>query len=101
LEKKYSFLKHIEIKDTQYLELDVPITVMSDIDNVSSEIIGKALYDIIKLMNNNLGKNAGHFLIKELKNSLDDDYYSTIMNMGLDLSLMQLEFEISKMTKKL
>jgi hypothetical protein len=101
LEKKYSFLKHIEIKNTQYLELDFPITVMSDIDNVSSESIGKALYDIIKLINNNLGKNAGHFLIKELKNSIDDNYNTTMMDMGLDLNLMQLEFEISEMTKKL
>ncbi len=101
LEKKYNFLKHIEIKDTQFIELEEPITVMSDIDNVRSEIIGKALYDIIKSMNTNLGKSAGHFLIKELKNSIDDNYYTTMMDMGLDLGLMQLEFEINEMTKKL
>ena len=101
LEKKYNFLKHIEIKDTQFIELEEPITVMSDIDNVRSEIIGKALYDIIKSMNTNLGKSAGHFLIKELKNSIDDNYYTTMMDMGLDLGLMQLEFEINEITKKL
>jgi len=101
LEKKYGFLKHIEIKDTQFIELEEPITVMSDIDNVSSDDIGRALYDIIKSMNSNLGDNAGHFFIKELKNSIEDDYNTTMVNMGLDLGLMQLEFEINEMTKKL
>ncbi len=100
LEKKYGFLKHIDIKDTEYMELEEPITVMSEINNVNSDDVGKALYDIIKSMNNNLGKNAGYFFIKELKNSIDDDYNTRIMNMGLDLSIMQLEFEINEMTKK-
>ena len=98
---KYDFLKNIEIKDTQFIELEEPIAVMSDINKVRSDEIGKALYDIIKSINSNLGRNAGYFLIKELKNSINDEYNTTIMDMGLDLSLMQLEFEINEMTKKL
>ena len=101
LEEKYDFLKHIEIKDTRFTEVRNPVTVMSDIDSVKSGEIGKALYDIIKTMNNTLGKNAGHYFIRELKNNIGE-YYSTRMeDMGVDLSLMQLEDEVAKMTKKI
>ena len=102
LQEKYDFLKHIEIKDTRFLEVEDPVTVMSDIDKVEPSDIGKALYDIIKTMNTALGKNAGYFFIKELKNNIGDMYNSVMIEeMGLDLGLMQLEFEINEMTKKL
>ena len=101
LKAKYGFLKNVEIKDTRFMELDDPVTVMSEIDGVESNNIGRALYDIIKTMNSNLGKDAGYFFIKELRNRMEEDYISTIEEMGLDLGLMQLEFEVNKMTKKL
>ena len=101
LQEKYNFLKLIEIKDMTYIEAGEPITIMSDIDGVKSNDVGKALYDIIKMMNSNLGKEAGYFFIKELRNNIKDDYYSTIEEMGLDLGVMQLELEINEMTKKL
>jgi len=101
LEGKYTFLRHIEVKDIRYSELEDPISVMSDIDGVESNDIGNALHDIIKMMNTNLGKEAGHFFIRELRNRLGDDYNSTMEEMGLDLGLMQLEVEVDEMTKKL
>ena len=100
-QNKYDFLKNIEIKDTRFLEMQEPITVMSGIDKVESDAVGKALHDIIKDMNEALGKDAGHFFIKELRTRLDKDYASMIEDMGLDLGLMQLEFEVNQMTKKL
>lgn len=101
LEEKYDFLRHVEIKDTRFLEMDEPITVMSDIDIVKSDNVGDALYDIIKTLNIALGKDAGHFFIKELRNSIGEVYYSTIEDMGLDLGLIQLEHEIDELEKKL
>ena len=101
LQDKYNFLKHIEIKDTRFIENEEPVSVMSDIDGVKLNDVGKALYDIIKTMNSNLGKEAGYFFIKELKNNIGEDYYSTIEEMGLDFGVMQLEFEVNEMTKKL
>ena len=101
LQEKYDFLKHIEIKDTRYVENEEPVSVMSDINGVKLNDVGKALYDIIKTMNSNLGKEAGYFFIKELKNNIGEDYYSTIEEMGLDFGVMQLEFEVNEMTKKL
>lgn len=101
LKQKYNFLRHVEVKDIRYSELEDPITIMSDIDTIKSNDIGKALHDIIKMVNTNLGKEAGHFFIRELRNKLGDDYNSTMEDMGVDLGLMQLEVEIDEMTKKL
>jgi uncharacterized protein YajQ (UPF0234 family) len=101
LQSKYDFLKHIEIKDTRFTETEDPVSVMSDINSVKLDSVGKALYDIIKTINTDLGKGAGYFFIKELKNNIEENYYSTIEEMGLDFGVMQLEFEVSEMTKKL
>jgi len=40
-------------------------------------------------------------LRKKLCNSINYDYNTTMIDMGLDLGLMQLEFEVNEMTKKL
>jgi hypothetical protein len=101
LEKKYDFLKHINVKDTQFIENEDQITVMTKINNIDGNKIGMALYDIIKLININLGKQAGFYFIKELKNSINFDYNTTMIDMGVDLGLMQLEFEVKEMSKKL
>ena len=101
LRGKYDFLKNVEIKDTRFLELDEPVTVMSAIDKVGPDNVGKALYDIIKTMNYALGEDAGHFFVKELKNNMNDEYLSTIEEMGLDLGVIQLEVEVEEMTRKL
>ena len=98
---EYDFLKHVEIKNTQYTEDGNTITVMSDIDKIDTNEMGKAIYAIIQTMNRSLGKNAGHFFIKELRSNIDDDYHSSIRDMGVDLSLMQLEFEVEKLEKKI
>ena len=101
LEKKYDFLKNVEIKDSRFIEISEPVTVMSGINGIKLVEVGKALSDIIKKMQIRLGDEAGHFFIKEFKNSIEGEYSSTIEEMGLDLGLMQLEFEVNKMIKKL
>ena len=101
LRKKYDFLKNIEIKDTRFLEMDEPVTVMTGINKVQSNDLGKALHDIIKTMNYALGEDAGHFFVKELKNKMNDDHLLSFEEMGLDLGLLQLEVEVEDMTKKL
>ena len=101
LEDKYDFLKHVQIKDTRYIEDVDTVSVMSDINVVDSSEMGRALQDIITTMDISLGKDAGHFFIKELRISLDDDYKTSIGDMGVDLSLMQLEREIKELEKSI
>lgn len=101
LEGTYDFLKHVEVTDTRFIEDGVFINVMSDVNSVPSTEVGKAIHAIIVTMNEMLGRDAGHFFIKEISRSIGDRYYSTIEEMGVDLSLMQLEHEVSQMEKKL
>lgn len=102
LETKYNFLKHVQINDDFYSETtsDV-ISVMSDINTVSPTELGKALHAIIDSVNRSLGENAGHFFIKEIRNTLSDEYLTVIKNMGLDLGIMQLESEITRLGRDL
>jgi len=37
LEEEYDFLKHVEIRDTRFLEDDYSVSVMSDVDFISPE----------------------------------------------------------------
>jgi len=101
LTNKYDFLKNIEIIDTRFLENADPISVVSDIDSVPPDEIGKAIHDIITTMDETLGKEAGYFFIKEISRNIKDDYHSTMRDMGIDLSLMQLEREIKEMERRI
>ena len=101
LQGKYDFLKNVEIKDTRYQELGEPVSVMSAIDKVRSDDVGRAIHDIIKDMNEALGTDAGHFFIKEFRRRIGDEYSTMMEDMGVDLGLMQLEFEVNEMSKKL
>ncbi|MFO7678315.1 MAG: hypothetical protein R6V50_08055 [Thermoplasmatota archaeon] len=102
LQDQYSFLEHIQIKDTRYLEGEESVSVLSIIDATPAPLLGKALRSILLSMNETLGVNAGFFMIKELKNRIDDSYHYTLIDeMRLDLGLLQLECEVSKMQKEL
>jgi len=102
LEVKYQFLKLIQINNDVYNEDTTDfISVMSDINAVPSSELGQALHAIIELTNRKLGANAGHFFIKEIRNKLSDENLTVMRDMGVDLGLMQLESEISRLEKDL
>ncbi|MFA5102458.1 MAG: hypothetical protein WC525_04845 [Candidatus Thermoplasmatota archaeon] len=100
LEQQYSFLRHIQISDDFYKEQSGDmVSVMSDINTVPPTELGNALHSIIDSMNRSLGEHAGHFFIKEIRNKLGDDYLLAMRDMGVDLGLMQLESEISRLER--
>ncbi len=102
LETRFRFLKHIQIKDDLYNEESSDmISVMADINTVPPSELGKALHSIIDSMNQSLGENAGHFFIKELRNTLSDEYLTVMRDMGVDLGLMQLESEINRLEREI
>lgn len=94
LQDKYDFLKNIEINDNRFVENEEIVSVMTDLNDVDSTLVGSALNDLVIYTNNKLGKNAGHFFIKELKRTIGGDYNTIMKEMGVDLGLMQLEKEI-------
>ena len=99
LETKYNFLKYIQIKDTRFIEDVETVYVVPEINDVTSSEIGEALQDIISTMDSSLGDSAGHFFIKEIRSRLDDNYRLSISDMGVDLSIMQLEKEVRDLEK--
>jgi len=48
-------------------------------------------------MNRLLGENIGHFFIKEIRNTLSDEGFTYIKNMGHDLGILQVESEITSL----
>jgi hypothetical protein len=97
LRKQYSFLDTISVKDTTYLEDIDQITVMGEVNNIKSNEFGSAVKDIISQLNKSLGTDAGHFFLKEISQKLNDESISTLKDIGIDLDLMHLELQISKM----
>ena len=101
LKKQYSFLDTISIKDTSYLEDIDQITVMGEVNSIKSNEIGPAVKDIISQLNKSLGDEAGHFFLKEVSHKLNDESISTLKEIGIDLDLMHLELQVSKMEQNL
>ena len=71
LQEKYDFLNYIDIKATRYSEIENIVTIDSSINMVGTEEIGKAIQEIIGIIVISMGKNAGFFFIKEIKNKND------------------------------
>jgi hypothetical protein len=92
LSEKYKFLRYIEIQRTQYTEMFDVVTIASDLNNVEKKEIGTAAKDFLEKITMSMGKNAGYYFIKEIKEDLPYDYEKTIKELGIDLDLLQLEF---------
>lgn len=96
LEETYDFLKFIRIGDLENLKNTIDdITVLSDLNRITPEELGKAIQNIIDVFRMCLGKKAGYFFIQELKNNLGEKYHLIIKKMGVDLRLSDLQNELS------
>ena len=96
LEPRFDFLRHVQINDTRYSEDGDAVDVMSGINDAESADMGKAINEIITTMDRSLGKSAGHFLIKEIRSTLNEEHTSMMRDMGVDLGLLQLEHEVEE-----
>jgi len=96
VQENYGFLSYITVKNTRYSEMENILNIDSDINNINSEDLGKALQEIIGSIVISMGKNAGFFFIKEIKNKIGANYALMIRKMGVDLDFMQFNFEVDK-----
>lgn len=96
LEPRFDFLRHVQINDTTYSEDGDTVDVMSGINDAKPTDMGKAINEIITTMDRSLGKSAGHFFIKEIRSTLNEEHTSMMMEMGVDLGLLQLEREVEE-----
>lgn len=101
LKERYRFLDNINVQDTTYLEDGEPISIMGEVNEIKTKEIGPAVKDLITTLNRSLGDDAGHFFLKELSHKLNDESVDALKNMGVDLDLMHLEQQITKMEKNI
>lgn len=92
LSEKHSFLRYVEIQGTRHTELVEVVTIASDLNRVEPQKIGKATIEFLEKITKSMGKNAGYYFIKEIKEDLPYDYEKTIKELGIDLDFLQLEF---------
>lgn len=91
LEREFDFLKHVEIKDAVYSEVEEIVTVSSDLDSIEPSKIGKALDIILREVYIELKDDAGLYFISELKDYIGEKYVLAIDNLGVDLDDIQSE----------
>lgn len=96
LSKKYNFLHFVEIKETEYHELYDVINIEQGINNVDIGQIGLALKDFIQEIIKVMGKSAGYYFIREIKESLSFEYEKIIKEIGVDLDYLQFQFITEK-----
>jgi hypothetical protein len=101
LEPQFNFLKNIHIPEKLYSESSEIVSVMSDINVVKPTEMGKAIHALILTLHDSLGDSAGHFFIKEIKQTLGDEYVSRMKEIGVDFTLLQLDDEFTRMKKLL
>jgi len=92
LQPKYTFLQHVQVKSTQSAESIDAISLGDNLKEVDITQTIDALKDLIHSITAVMGKQAGYFLIREIKERLPYEYEQTIRELGVDLEMMQLQF---------
>ena len=101
LQESYPVFSLLEIKDTRFSENENLINLNRNIEYLSSKAICHGLKEYIELMNKKLGKNAGPFFYKEISSRLSQCSNDLMKSHGIDLMIMQLEYEISTLEKRI
>ena len=92
LSSKYDFFRYVEIKSPHLTERSDVVMIKDNINNVNSENIGNASTDFVKSVIDAMGKNAGYYFIKEIKEDLPTEYELAIKNLGVNLDFLQMEY---------
>jgi CheY-like chemotaxis protein len=95
LEKDYEFLKDVRIEQHHTTDhLQYGVYVSETVDAVDSENVGRFLRDMLEIFHEHLGKQAGYFFIRELRDNLPDDSSAAMREMGVDTCLEKWRDEL-------
>jgi len=89
---KYDFLKYIDIKTEKFKEEINLVEIDDNIEDIEIELIGSAIRDFMIALAERMGKDAGFYFIKEIKEDLPFEYEKKTKDIGVDLELIQSEF---------
>ena len=90
--EKYNFLHCVDVKGTQYEEIFDVVEINDDINNVETKLIGKASKEFIQSITELMGKNAGYYFIREIKEDLPSEFEQQIRDLGVDFDFLQMDF---------
>lgn len=91
LERKYNFLRYVDINQKNIVDGDFAISISSDIDTVNPWVVGRAIEALIRVVYNDLSEDAGLYFVSELKELAGEEVMKTIMEYETDLDQIQLE----------
>jgi hypothetical protein len=90
LQLKYSFLHEIQIKNSRSLELEGVVSIKDSLNDIPPKEVGKALKELVTKIMMALGKTAGYFFIREIREKIGIEYDRILLKeMDVDLTLMQ------------
>ncbi len=92
LQGKYRFFNYIEVKSELYSEFTDIIDIKVDVNNVDLREIGGAIKEFMEKLSSSMGKEAGYYFIKEIKEDLPHGYESILASLGVDFDIMQLAY---------
>jgi len=91
LEKKYNFLKYINMGKKNILQDGFALSISPEIESINKERLGKAIEALIRVVYNDVGNEAGLYFITELKENTDRNITTMIQDLDVDLNQIQLE----------
>jgi len=102
LGERYTFLQQIRITTSVgYGDISSnDIVISSDMNAVDSDLVGKVVESIIRVICMDLKEKAGLFFIKEFKDRLGEKYVTYLKELDVDLDLLQLEIEYERTQRR-
>lgn len=93
----YPFLQDMNIRDTRFLELESSVTVPESINNINPKEVGNALKELTNNIMKSMGKTAGYFFIREVREKIGTDYDRVLVKtMDVDLTQLQSTYIVEK-----
>ncbi|MFH1100535.1 MAG: hypothetical protein V1726_00665 [Methanobacteriota archaeon] len=99
ISKHYTILQNVSIKSSQFTESPQLIMVPPEINMLSPRDFHDILHQFLYEITNSIGKTAGHFFLKELKETIGAPCDTTLVTLGIDLSYMHFQQITEKRAK--
>jgi len=92
LERKFDFLRYVDINQVDFTEDGYTVSVSPDIDEVPPSRFGAAVEALIRVVYNDLSSDAGPYLVTELKEYAGEDIIRHMQQeFNVDFDQIQLE----------
>jgi len=99
LRLKYASFNFVEVKYAgliQHKDFINPVEIDPEINNAKIEEIANATNELIKTISNAIGKEAGYFFIREIKENLPHQYNAILRELGINLETLQIDYIINR-----